>query len=374
MNQVLRPKTQGKPRILMAPLDWGLGHTTRCIPIIRELLAQGCEVFLAGNGPQASLLSAEFPGLDILPLEGYNVKYGRSAAGLLRAMIFQIPKMLRSIRKEHAWLQSAAKQYEFDAVISDNRFGLYHPSIPCVFITHQLLIKSGLGKLVEKISGIRNYGFINRYTECWVPDLDGENNLAGELSHPLKKPRVPLRYIGILSRLKKSGIKEKKNHLLIILSGPEPQRSILEEKIIRDVSHYNWTATIARGLPDTASLIPSTNMIHFFNHLSAEEMSNAMMEAEYIIGRSGYSSIMDIMTLQKKSILIPTPGQPEQEYLGKYMDEKKWAVCLPQADFSLEKALAEAVKTDCHIPSFDDDGILKETIEEFLRKIRKGHQ
>ena len=381
MNQVFREKVSGKTRILIAPLDWGLGHATRCIPIIRELMAQGCDVWLAGEGVQERLLKDEFSDLPFLQLPGYRIEYAKTKWGLIWKMILQGPKMRRAIQYEHRWLKKMVKQYHFDAVISDNRFGLYHKTTPCIFITHQLHIKSSAGKWTEKIFQKRNYGYINKFTECWVPDLEGENNLANELSHPQLKPNVPVHYIGLLSRFEKkdnfdpstnSGHStERKNHLLIILSGPKPQRSILEEKIINDIGHYHGTATIVRGLPGSASLIPSTNMIKFYNHLPAEQLNNEMQEAEYVIGRSGYSTVMDVVALQKKSILIPTPGQTEQEYLGNYLMEKGIAVCLAQKDFSLNKALTMANDYQYKIPEMRYSSTLAKTIEKFSHQLSK---
>ncbi len=369
MNQVFDQKTGGKPRILVAALDWGLGHTTRSIPVIRELLAQNCTVLLAGNEQQAALLAAEFPALEIIPLKGYKIKYGKSAFGLFKALFFQIPGIIRSIRREQQWLQSICQAHNINAVISDNRYGLYHSSIPCVLITHQLLIKSGLGKWIDNFLQKINYRFINRFSYCWVPDTESEENLAGELSHPVKRPKTPLNYIGLLSRLKKKDIPVKNNHLLILLSGPEPMRGILEEKIIKDISHFPGGATVVRGLPGNASLVPSTNMLTFYNHLPTEELETAMMEAEFVICRSGYSSIMDIMALQKKSILIPTPGQTEQEYLGKYLADKKRIVCIGQNKFLLEEALIVAKKTNYGFIEIPEENRLKKTIEEFLYQL-----
>jgi hypothetical protein len=151
MNQPGTDKKQGKPRILVAPLDWGLGHATRCIPIIRELLVQDCDVWLAGEGAQEQLLKNEFPELPFLDLPGYRIRYAKTKRGLLWKMIQQGPKMQQAIRYEHRWLKKAVKEHGFDAVISDNRYGLYHSSVPSFFITHQLTIKSPLGKWTEKI-------------------------------------------------------------------------------------------------------------------------------------------------------------------------------------------------------------------------------
>ena len=372
MDQPLTQKTLRKPRILVAPLDWGLGHATRCIPIIRELLEQETEVWLAGEGSQKILLQNEFPQLPFLTLPGYKIRYAKTAAGLLWQIIFQTRKILTTIKKENKWLKQMVKEHDLDAVISDNRYGLYHEKISSVFITHQLTIKSPLGKWTEKILQKKNYRYINRFTECWVPDKEREINLAGELSHPLQKPKIPVKYIGVLSRIEKSlhSLNEEvKDYLLIILSGPEPQRSVFENSIVKQIAHYNGSATIVRGLPGAVSLIPSTNSIHFYNHLSADEMSKEMKKAEFVIARSGYSTIMEIMTMQKKGILIPTPGQTEQEYLGKYLFEKQRAVCISQKDFILNDALSKAETFSWHFFA-ETENKLKNAVEDFLKSLK----
>jgi len=330
-------------KLLVAPLDWGLGHATRCVPVIRDLLNNNCEVWLAGEGAQEKLLREEFPSLAFLPLKGYRIKYAKN--GLTGKILLQIPSILRSVKEENKWLKEQVSKFGFEAVISDNRFGLHHEKIFSVFITHQLYIKSSLGKWSEKIAQQWNYKFINRFHECWVPDEKGENNLAGELSHPAKLPKVPVKYIGTLSRLSSSSPLEDgtiKGHLLIILSGPEPQRTILENKVVDQIVNYPATATIVRGLPGEKNIIPSTNTIHFYNHLSSEELNNEAMKAEFIISRSGYSTVMDIAALRKKSILIPTPGQTEQEYLADHLMKKKFSFCVKQNNFSLLENIQEA--------------------------------
>lgn len=334
-------------KLLVAPLDWGLGHATRCVPVIRDLLNNHCEVWLAGEGTQEKLLREEFSSLPFLPLKGYRIKYART--GLTGKLLLQTPSILTSIKDENKWLKEQVSRYGFDAVISDNRYGLYHEKVFSVFITHQLCIKSSLGKWSEKLLQKWNYKFIDRFNECWVPDEEGKNNLAGELSHPVKLPSIPLKYIGPLSRFDKKGIEEIKDHLLIILSGPEPQRTILENKIIDQIVKYPGTATIVRGLPGERNIIPSTNTIHFYNHLSSTELNNEAMKAEFIISRSGYSTIMDIAALQKKSILIPTPGQTEQEYLADYLMKKQFAFCVKQNDLSLMTNIEDAKRFEYNI-------------------------
>ena len=327
-------------KLLVAPLDWGLGHATRCVPVIRDLVNSHCEVWLAGEGAQEKLLREEFPSLPFLPLKGYRIKYAKT--GFTGKILLQVPSILSSIKEENKWLKEQVVKYGFEAVISDNRYGLYHKNIFSIFITHQLYIKSSLGKWSERMLQKWNYKFINRFTECWVPDEERENNLAGELSHPAKLPSIPTKYIGPLSRFEKKNINEIKDHLLIILSGPEPQRTILENKIVDQIVNYPATATIVRGLPGERNIIPSTNTIHFYNHLSSEELNSEAIKAEFIISRSGYSTIMDIAALQKKSILIPTPGQTEQEYLAEHLMKKQFAFCRDQNSFSLLKDIEEA--------------------------------
>lgn len=327
-------------KLLVAPLDWGLGHATRCVPVIKDLINNNCEVWLAGEGAQEKLLREEFPSLPFLPLKGYRIQYAKT--GLPGKLLRQIPSILRSIKEENKWLKEQVSRHQFDAVISDNRYGLYHEKLFSVFITHQLCIKSSLGKWSERVLQKWNYKLIDRFNECWIPDEEGKNNLAGELSNPRKLPGIPVRYIGILSRFQRKDSEEIKDHLLIILSGPEPQRTILENKIIDQIVNYNGEATIVRGLPTEKNIIPSTNTIHFYNHLSSEELNSEAMKAEFVISRSGYSTVMDIAALQKKSILIPTPDQTEQEYLADYLMKKKFTFFVKQKDFSLLKNIEEA--------------------------------
>jgi uncharacterized protein (TIGR00661 family) len=329
-------------KVLVAPLDWGLGHATRCIPIVKALLAADCSVWLAGSGTQEILLKSEFPYLPFLPLSGYGIKYARS--GMLVKILMQIPKILSAIRNEQQWLNEIMHEHDFDVIIADNRYGLYHKKAHCIFITHQLRIKSPLGQWSEKMLQRRIHQFINRFNECWVPDEEGENNLTGDLSHPRQLPEVPVTYIGAQSRFHKKNNEEVKDHLLIILSGPEPQRSILENKIINEIVHYPGTAVIVRGKPAAKDIIPSTGSIRFYNHLITDQLNTEIEKAAWVIGRCGYSTVMDIAAMKKKSILIPTPGQTEQEYLASHLNKKQFALCISQKEFSLQKALNKAMQ------------------------------
>lgn len=369
MNQDSKGKLSEKPRILVAPLDWGLGHTTRCVPIIKELLDQGCDVLLAGNDKQAVLLNKEFPELQLIHLDGYNIRYSRKAWSLPFRILFQVPLLLKKIKQENEWLNKIINEYKINAIISDNRYGMYHPSIPCVFLTHQLRIKTNAGKWIENFIQKKNYDYINRFEECWIPDNEHNNSLAGKLSHPLKNPSADTHYIGVLTRMQKIDIPVVKNHLLIIISGPEPQRTIFENIIIKQITHYPGTATIVRGLPENNNLIPSTNTIAFYNHLPSHELNEEMCKADLVIGRSGYSTIMDLAKLGKKSILIPTPGQTEQEYLAKYLYKKRMAIYFSQKKFDLLNAIETAYHLNYSFPEIKQEKTISQVIKKFLLKI-----
>lgn len=309
-----------KRRILVAPLDWGLGHATRCIPIIRLLVKEGVDVVIAAKGRISVLFQQEFPELPIIELQGYEVRYSRSKY-LFFKMALQAPRILGIIKKEQKWLSQVIDELEIDAVISDNRFGLHSNKVPCAFITHQLSVQTGLqwlNRLAQKI----NYRYINNFSVCWVPDMAGKDNLAGILSHPVKMPSIPVKYIGVLSRLQQQE-KEKKIELLVLLSGPEPQRSMFEKMIIKQIAQTENQTVIVRGLPETQTVIEHHNRnLVFVNYADSHLMNDYILQSKNIIARSGYSTLMDLVMMQQPALLVPTPGQTEQLYLANYLEGK----------------------------------------------------
>jgi len=331
------------PRILVVPLDWGLGHATRCIPIINALYKWGAEVLVAGEGANVKILEKTHPNTVILPLKGYRVRYSRHEGLFMLKMALQVPKIISAIKQENNWLKDVIKQYRIDAVISDNRFGLYNQQIPAVFITHQLYIDTGtewFDRLAQKI----NYFFINKFSACWVPDIKGHGNIAGELSHPKKLPQIPVKYIGIISRFKVSRI-ENKDGLLILLSGPEPQRTLFEKRLLQQIKNHPGVVTLVRGLPlKNGKAVISNDKLVVYDHLAAEELGELIGRSKHIIARCGYSTIMDLLALGQKAILVPTPGQTEQQYLAKHLLENKLFFTCKQQGFDLDKAIASAEK------------------------------
>ena len=326
-------------RVLVAPLDWGLGHATRCVPIIERLLAEGHEVVIAADGYPLKFLRREFPHLDWVKFEGLKVRYadGQSQVG---AMLRQLPRFLRDIWREHQRLKEIVKMYDVDMVVSDNRFGLWCKGVHSVYMTHQLMVKMPRG-LEWMEWGVWRFHrwFIKHYDECWVPDIEGEGNLSGDLSH--KYPLLEnTKFIGVLSRFSSEKVEwedvrveaealglQQRYDVVAVLSGPEPHRRNLEKQItdyrlqITDhrsqiVVNSQQTLLIVQGLPaDDLRLAEHRDGVDYIPHLQTELLQWYMQEAEEIVCRSGYSSIMDLYTIGRKAHLISTPGQTEQEYL-----------------------------------------------------------
>ena len=366
----MKEKKINNPVVLVAPLDWGLGHATRCVPIITQLLEEKCRVIIAASGSGKILLQKEFPGLEFLELGGYRVRYSRNEAIMSLMLFLQVPRVLSAVYAEHRWLKRIIKEYAVDAVISDNRFGLFCKTAFCIYITHQLKIKTG-GRFTEWLARKIHYWFINKFNECWVPDTEKENGLAGELSHPKIAPVVPVKYIGPLSRFEKNSV-EKKYDLAVILSGPEPQRTVFEELVLKDLGTVAGNIILVRGVPGGPSLkINFPASVEIKDHLTSGELNRVILQSRLIVSRSGYSTIMDLVKLQQKAILVPTPGQTEQEYLAGHLSQQRIFCCTRQADFSLSATVTDA-------GGFPFAGVAipqntyKQFVENFVDRIRNA--
>ena len=351
----------------MCPLDWGLGHTTRCIPLIRELMELGCDVVIACNSTQKELLQQEFPGIDCYThLAGYNIRYGKSRPATFLKLLLQSFKILTKINQERRWLRDFLVKHRVNAIISDNRFGLHATGMPAIFITHQLQIKTGLGRWADSIARRWNYYRLQRFSACWVPDEAGSPSMSGELSHPIQMPSLPIAYIGGLSRFEPCSTNGQRE-LLIILSGPEPQRSIFEALLLEQLKDHTGAVTLVRGLPGSTMLPAVPAHCTVLNHASASMLQSLICSARLVISRCGYTTVMDLLALQKKAILVPTPGQAEQEYLARHLQEQQWAYTLAQKDFQLSRALEEAGRFAYKMPGMNMNGY-----KAALRKLVEG--
>jgi uncharacterized protein (TIGR00661 family) len=330
-------------KILVAPLDWGLGHATRCIPVIRILQKSGCEVWIATSGKQEILLREECPEAHFLYLPGYGVHYGKR--GVMLRLLSQLHVIRRHIFTEHAWLQQAIREHDFDGVISDNRYGLYSREVPSVLITHQLALQLPRWAAFLRF-GVQQmlYDHIEHFSECWVPDLPEKGqSLAGAMSHPAALPKMPVRYIGWLSRFQMPENQPKREDaVLISISGPEPQRGILEEMVLKQIPGMKGYFWLVRGIPGNDEMPVVPENVTVYNHVAADKMQELMLHCSLLVSRSGYSTLMDAMVLGTPMACIPTPGQTEQEYLSKRLAEKGWGVSMYQEHFSLQELVKKA--------------------------------
>lgn len=329
---------ENKRTVLVAPLDWGLGHATRCVPIIKELLIQNFEVFVAASGKPLELLKKEFPNLNFLTIGNYNIRYSKARAGFTVKLLYQLPKVMNAIRNEKKWIKTLLNNYKVDILISDNRPGLYHPGAYCIYITHQINIKSG-NKIADFIINKIHHHFIKQYNQCWIPDTK-TGGLSGRLGHPVSK-KINAEYINPLSRFINAET-SKQFDIAILLSGPEPQRTILETIIFQQIKDSTKKIIVVRGLLLNNQHPSFNSNIRIINHLSASQLNEIVCGSSLIISRCGYTSIMDFVKLQKNAVLIPTPGQKEQEYLAQYLAKENYFLIKHQEKFDLEAAWNEA--------------------------------
>ncbi|HTH55589.1 MAG TPA: glycosyltransferase [Cyclobacteriaceae bacterium] len=319
-------------RVLITPLDWGLGHATRCVPVVKEFLNQGCEVQIATSGDALTLLKMEFPDLKFHLLTSYRAEYSRSVPLMIKIGM-QLPKFLKAIEREHEESAIIIDQEDIDVVISDNRYGCWSKKIPSIFVGHQFAVRASV------FTPMVNYfqrRAIRRFSRVWIPDEGGEKSLAGELI----STKLKAEFIGFLSRMIWSQ-RSPRYQIIAIISGPEPQRTIFEEIVTRELKKSQRRCLLVQGHPGRSARITSGEL-EIVSHLSGEEMNNAILESEIVISRSGYSTIMDLAVLGKKAIFVATPGQPEQEYLATRLMEKKIAFSMSQDKFDLRTALQSA--------------------------------
>lgn len=361
-TNVANPLRQRK-KILVVPLNWGLGHATRCIPVIRELLAQGAGVFLASDGRALDLLKQEFPGLPAFELPAYDIHY--RSPNMVWNIATQTHNILRAIYLEKKAVGKLVAQHGIEGIISDNRFGCRSDKVPSVFIAHQINLLVPFAPLQAVARRINHY-LIKAFDECWVPDKEGEPNLSGKLSHGLGKTGFPVRYIGCLSRMKVFET-AKKYDAIAVLSGPEPQRTAFEKAVLAQAQKLPWRFLLVQGKTEAKERFFVGENIEVVSFLPSKELNEAILASRFYIGRSGYSTIMDLVKLGKPALLVPTPGQTEQAYLAERLCGKGLFVTQRQNRLDLEGVIGNVSETPIQNGFFGNVG-MKEAVEAFLRR------
>ena len=349
---------KNKKKIVVAPLNWGLGHATRCIPIIRALLAEGFEPLIASDGVALDLLKKEFPDLKHIHLPSYHIVYPKNGKYFLWKILSNGHKMIYAIFSEKRAIQKIVKEHQIDGVISDNRLGIFSSKVPSVFITHQLQVMTGIA---THLSSWMHRQIIKKYRACWVPDLEGSVNLSGALGH-LKKKLPNVEYIGPLSRLRKIDLPIRYD-LMVILSGPEPQRTFLEEKLIAELQPFQGNILFVKGKIEAEQTTTVQPPFTFYNFMNTDQLATAFNESKEVLCRSGYTTVMDLAFLEKKAFFIPTPGQFEQVYLADLYAKMGIAPTCTQEEFTLGKL--EHIKNYTGLPKIENETDWKKLFSVF---------
>lgn len=315
---------KGKEKVLVCPLGWGLGHATRVIPIVRSLLAKDCEVTIAADKTSIELLKTHFHSINYRLFPSINVKLSKGSNQNGRLLGIAL-KILQRTYSENRSIKHLVKELDIDIIISDNRYGLYHKKLKTILITHQLWIQFP--------SPFKPFEFLGRwfvryqaqkFTECWIPDSPKNFKYSGKLSQPRKMPNN-IRFIGLLSRFHGLTVSQQAItwDLVGVVSGPEPNRKQFEEAIISLSNRHKLKTLVVQGLPQGKSSGKIVGKAMLVPHLSDHQMSSALISSKHIICRSGYSTIMDLTALKLTALLVPTPGQTEQEYLAEHLSKHK---------------------------------------------------
>ena len=315
-----------KPKkVLFTVLNWGLGHATRSVPIILELLNKNIDIVLASDGDAGLLLKKQFPNLNYIELTPYNVRYNKKS--LLSIVLSNVINVNWAIYNEHKQLKDIIRNENIDMIISDSRFGMWHKTIKSYIVSHQLNFQSN-SEFLSKVINCGNSFFINKFNACLIPDFE-DHALSGILSQNEKIKRKI--FLGPISRLTRAD-QEKTRDIVIILSGPEPARRKLEKELVRILVEKYDNVTLIRGTSQKEKKLQYNGHWKIYNLADSQQINDVLTSSRMVISRSGYTSIMDYCKLGIGAILIPTPGQTEQEYLAKYLDKKNGFKAISEND------------------------------------------
>lgn len=323
-------------RILVAPLNWGLGHVTRCIPLIQELERLGAAVYLASDGVALHLLKAEFPHLPVFELPSYRIRY--ESTNMVWNIGRQLPRILWAMRSERRAVERLVETHGIQGILSDNRYGCFSPRVSSVLLSHQLKLRVPGSLLNWPANRVLRLA-LAQFDAVWVPDAEEAPGLTGELAHgDAVHPNTT--FLGILTRMQAAD-EEPEFDVAVVLSGPEPQRSILEQRLLDQAISLPQKFIFVQGQTQQKKHYYAADNVEVVSYLTSKDLNEVLTASKVMVCRSGYSSIMDLAGLGKKAILIPTPGQTEQEYLADYLGEQQYFVVQRQDAIDLHAGIRQ---------------------------------
>ncbi len=327
-------------RLLFAVGHWGLGHATRDLPLIRGLLAQGCEVIVGCDGPPLEVLRRELQGMcEVIRLPGSAIPMARTPLRFYTRYTLLLLSLWRSRAAQHAQVEQLVRQRRLDLVVSDNRYGCYSAHVPSYLIAHGIRFIPPFGDWwLSPSLEYFNYRAFQPFTRLIVPDF-ATDSLSGALSHDLRFVTPDrLAYIGPLSSVRRRPLAEDLDYFITI-SGPEPQRGMLEDRLLAQVERLPGRSVLTLGRPGDGFL-GRRGQCEVYAYLDRKGQEEMLNRARLVVSRSGYTTLMELAELGKHALLIPTPGQTEQEYLGWYHQQRGAAPMVTQAALQLETDLA----------------------------------
>jgi len=332
-------------KIIYGVCSWGLGHATRSLPVIRKLIEENNELTIISNDRSLELLKKELGNnLEYYDIPDYPMLLSENSRQFMAKSFVYWPMFIKRMESGLQKLKKILEKRKCDKIISDGRYDIYSRKIPSFFISHQIRIMNPLRiKMFERGSEIFNLFFFKRFAAVLVPDYK-EDDLSGDLSHNLHRiDENKLYYVGILSDFKKK--KTNKNiDYLISLSGPEPQRTLLENKLLSQIDNLSGEIVVTLGKIEKQDNFNKKN-IQTYSFLTKGERIDFLNRTKLVISRSGYSTIMDLAVIGIKALMVPTPGQVEQEYLGQYHNKKGTFYSVSQNEINLKKDIELAKKT-----------------------------
>lgn len=328
--------------VAICPLNWGLGHASRCIPIIQQCILKHNKVIVASDGIALEFLKNEFPNLTYYELPAYGVRYPYGS--IFKNLLTQSFRIWKAILSERQAMNKIIDKEKIHFVLSDNRYGLQRVQCPSVFLCHQVYIHADnrlMRLLMNGVNGLMLY-FAK---EIWVPDMPDYPSLGGKLTHtPGKSVSKKIKYIGPQTNLNLPESESMSSgNLLILLSGPEPQRSLLENQITKLLPDLDQRVNVCliRGSKSGTTL--SIDLARIIDLADRSVVAAEVAKATAIVCRSGYSTLMDLASYKGKVLYIPTPGQTEQEYLARLHADEQRKFAVNQSELSLshlEKMMA----------------------------------